>query len=140
LSTAFGVTVAVTGTAGTSYVCTFPTISGNVPTMTAASALTGGTTPTASVATTTPGVTGTNTRPVGSGTARNLRAWAVDLVDGGVHKRIAINNGEAVWTGTVGYTGSGAAIFQFTLNPFKDTSGNYYTILDDDTAQAGTFA
>lgn len=105
-----------------------------------ASGLTGGTSPAVTVVNATPGVVGKNSRGVGPATSRNLRKWAIDLVDGGVHKRIVINSGEATQTGTVGYTGSGAAIYQFTLQPYKDSSGNFYTILDDDAAQTGTFA
>lgn len=133
---AWGIPVTVTGTAGSSYVVTFPVGVGNITQMTAST--TG--VATASVATTTPGVTGVNSRPVGSGTSRNLRVWAVDLTDGGVHKRVTINSGEAVWTGTTTYSGGGASIYQFTLQPFKDTNGNYYTILSDDPADAETFA
>lgn len=141
LSAAFGITVTVTGTPGTSYVVTFPTTAGNVSQMTASgAALTGGTTPAISVATTTPGVTGINSRPVGAGTARSLRTFCIDLSDGPVQKRFGINNGEAIWTGTVGYTGSGAAIAQFTLNPFKDQNNLYYVLQDNDPAQAGSYA
>jgi hypothetical protein len=140
LSAAFSITVTVTGTPGTSYVVTFPAASGNISQMTVSPAFTGGTTPAASVATTTPGVTGVNSRHVQSGTGRNLRAWHIDLVDGTVHRRVGINNGEAIWTGTVGYTGSGAAISQFTLNPFKDSNGDYYVVTDDDPAMAGAFS
>jgi hypothetical protein len=74
------------------------------------------------------------------GTARNLRVWCIDLVDGTVHKRININSGEAVWTGTTSYSGGAASEYAFTLQPYKDSSGNYYTILDDDTATAEAFA
>lgn len=141
LNAAFGVTgITVTGTAGTSYVVTFPSSLGNVAQMTASAAFTGGTTPTIAVATTTPGVTGTNSRPVSSGIGRNLRAFVLDLSDGILQRRILINSGEAEQNGTVTYSATGMAIYQFTLNPYKDTSGNYFTILDNDTAQAGAFA
>lgn len=51
-----GGTIGVTGSAGTSYVVTFPTILGNVPTMVVSgTGLTGGSSPTAAVAETTPG-------------------------------------------------------------------------------------
>jgi hypothetical protein len=140
LSTAWGITVGVTGTAGTSYVCTFPVTAGNVPQMTAANGLTGGTTPTVTVTTGTPGVAGVNSRAVSAGTGRNLRAWAIDLIDGTLHKRIYIPNGEALWTGTTTYSGSAAAEYQFTLQSYPDANGNYYYITDDSTADAESFA
>lgn len=140
LSAAWGITVTVTGTAGTSYVITFPTTAGDVPTISASSALTGGTTPTVTVAVTTPGVAGTNTRNVTAGTNRNLRAWAIDVVDGVLKRRFILNAGEAVQSGDITYTASGLAEYQFTLTAFKDSNGYFYTILDNDSAQAGTFA
>jgi hypothetical protein len=141
LRTAWGLAVTVTGTAGTSYVITFPDASGDVPQATAdGSTLSGGTTPDASVATTTPGVTGVNSTPVGSGTGRNLRPFCIILKDGSVNQVIAINSGEATQSGTVTYSSSGAAIYQFTLQPYKDSSGNYFTILDNDPAQGEVFA
>ena len=76
LQNTWDLNVTVTGTAGTSYVVTFPASEGNVTQMTTTSALTGGSSPTSSVATTTPGVTGVNTRQVGPGLARNLRSSA----------------------------------------------------------------
>lgn len=143
LSSAFGITVTVTGTAGTSYVVTFPIASGNVPQMLVdGSGLTGGTTPGASVATTTPGVNGTNTRDVGAGTLRNLRAWVLDVIDGAVNKRVWVPNGEAVMTGTVAYTSSGAAISQFTLTAYPDSiiGGKFFRIIDNNPASALTFS
>jgi hypothetical protein len=139
LTTAFGVTIPLpTGTAGTSYVITFPVVAGNVGPMTATNNITGVTAIT--VATTTPGVTGTNTRAVGAGLARNLRVWCIDLVDGSVHKRIVMNSAEATWTGNVSYNGAGAAQYEFTLQPYKDTSGNFYSVIDDNSADAEAFA
>jgi len=140
LRAAWNIPVTVSGTAGTSYVVTFVAAEGDVPLMTVTSALTGGTSPTATVATTTPGVTGVNTRAVAAGTGRNLRAWCIDLVDGNLHKRYYIPNGEAVWTGTTTYSGGAAAEYQFTLQPFPDANGNYFYIMDDSGADAESFA
>lgn len=139
---AWDITVTVTGTAGSSYVITFPAGEGNVAQMTTSAAnLTGGTTPTASVATTTPGVTGVNTRVIGRGTARNLRYFCVDLFDGAISERYIVTQGEAVWTGNVTYSGSALKIAQFQLNTFFDSStGGYYTKLDNNPAQGLTFA
>jgi hypothetical protein len=77
---------------------------------------------------------------VSAGTGRNLRAWAIDLIDGTLHKRIYIPNGEALWTGTTTYSGSAAAEYQFTLQSYPDANGNYYYITDDSTADAESFA
>jgi hypothetical protein len=139
LQTAFGITIPLpTGSPGSSYVITFPVTAGNVGQLTATNNITGVTSIT--VATTTPGVTGVNSRGVGSGTGRNLRVFCIDLVDGSLHKRIVINNGEAVWTGTTTYSGSAAAEYQFTVQPYKDSSGLYYVILEDNSADAEAFA
>lgn len=136
LRSAWGLAVNVTGSAGGPYTITFPTAAGNVPLASAdGSTLTGGTSPGANVVTATPGVTGVNSTPVGAGTGRDLRPFCIVLKDGSVVKLFAINSGEAVQSGTVGYTGSGAAVYQFTLQPYKDANGNYYTILDNDPAQ-----
>lgn len=51
-----GGTIGVAGTAGTSYVVTFPSVLGNVPTISAVGSFTGGTSPAIAVAETTPGV------------------------------------------------------------------------------------
>jgi hypothetical protein len=140
LQAAWGIDVAVSGTAGSSYVVTFPTAAGNVPQMTVAADLTGGTDPAASVATTTPGVTGVNSRVVGRGLARNLRYFCIDLFDGSLTERYLITQGEAVWTGSVTYSGTALKIAQFTLNTFFDNAtGGYYTKLDNSPASAITF-
>lgn len=136
LRLAWGLSVTVTGTAGTSYVITYPTASGNVPTATAdASLLTGGTSPAIGVVVTTPGVTGVNTTAVGAGTGRNLRPFCIILKDGSVTKVVAINSGEATQTGTITYSGTGASIYQFTVQPYKDANGYFFSILDNDPAQ-----
>lgn len=128
---------AVTVSGSGPFTITFPIGLGNVGQLTAdATNATGGT---VTPSTTTPGVASVNSRGVGSGTGRNLRQWAIDLVDGSVHKRVLINNGEAVWTGTTTYSGSAAATYQFTLQPYKDSNGLYYVVLDDDPATSAAF-
>lgn len=132
----------VTGSAGGPYTVTFPASLGNVDQMTAdATLLTGGTTPGVTVATTTPGVAPVNTRVVGSGTGQNLRSWLVYMSNGRVRKLFVISNGEATQTGAVGYTGTGASVSEFSLQPFPDPStGAFFTLLDDDPAQNVTYA
>jgi hypothetical protein len=139
LREAWDLNVTVTGTAGTSYVVTFPAAEGDIPTMTLAlgSTLTGGT---ATVAVTTPGVTGVNTRAVGAGTQRNFRQFIVDAYDATIQKRALIQLGEAVWTGTVDISGSNAQKAQFTLNTFPDAAGNNYYLIDNDSAMGLAFA
>jgi hypothetical protein len=133
------VTVAL---AGSVYTLTFPSAEGNLgQVQTNGSALTGGTTPNAVSATTTPGVTGVNSRLIGKATGRNFRLFCIDLFDGAVAERHIITLGEAVWTGSVTYSGSALKIAQFTLNVFFDNSvGAYYTQLDNNTGQGLTFA
>lgn len=138
LQAAWGVAVVVSGTAP-SYTLTFPAAAGNVGQVTSSANFTpagAGVT----VSTTTPGVTGVNSRGVGSGTGRNLRSFVIDLVDGSMHKRVVMNNAEAVWTGTTTYSGSAAAEYQFTIQPYKDSSGLFYVILDDSVADSEAFA
>jgi hypothetical protein len=138
---AWDLTVSVTGTAGTSYVVTFPVGEGNISQMGATGAFVGGASPTISVATTTPGVTGVNSRVVGRGVARNLRYFCIDLFDGAVTERYLVTQGEAVWTGNVTYNQSALKIAQFQLNTYFDASvGGYYTKLDNNTAQGLTFS
>jgi hypothetical protein len=136
LRNAWGLNVAVTGTAGTSYVITYPTAAGNVPASTAdGTGLTGGTSPAATSVVTTPGVTGVNTTSVGSGTGRDLRPFCIILKDGSVVKMIVISSGEATQSGTTTYSGSAASVYQFTLQPYKDGNGFFFVILDNDAAQ-----
>jgi hypothetical protein len=140
LQTAWDLAVTVSGTAGSSYIVTFPAAEGDAPLMTITAAFTGGTTPAASVAVTTPGVNGVNKRIIGRGVARNLRYFCIDLFDGAVSERYLITQGEAIWTGSVTYNQSALKIAQFNLNTFFDaTVGGYYTKLDNNPAQALTF-
>lgn len=136
LQAAWGLDVTVSGTLSAGATITYPTASGNVPLAVAdGSNLTGGTTPSADIVVTTPGVTGINSTPVGSGTGRDLRPYFIPLKDGDVVKVFSINVGEAVQSGNTDYTGSGAAEYQFTLQPYKDGNGRFYTVLDNDPAQ-----
>lgn len=129
---------AVTVTGTSPFPVTFPASLGNVNQLTADNTLATGGTVTPS--TTTPGVAPINTRPVGSGTAQNLRSWLIYLSDGSKHKLFVINNGEAVQSGTVAATGNAAAIAQFTLTPYLDSNGVFFTVIDDDPAQNTTYA
>jgi len=133
--------VTVTGSAGGPFTVTFPAALGNVDALIAdATGLTGGTTPGVTVATTTPGVPPTNTRPVGSGTGQNRRCWLVYAADGVKAKGFALGNGEAVHTGTVGITGNGVSVAQFTLNPYPDSNQNFFTLIDNDSAQSVAYS
>jgi len=135
LTTLVGGTVTVTGTAGSSYVCTFPVSLGNIGQMTVTTAFTGGTTPAASVATGTPGVNGTNTLAVPPFVGRNLRQFVIDAVDLPVHERILLPNAEAVQTGDVTLAGTDITGFEFTCTPYPDALGNAFYNLNDDPAR-----
>lgn len=138
-ATNFGITVTCTGTAGTSYVITFPTTLGNVATMTATNNITGATGIT--IATTTPGTNATNTRPVFPSAGQNLRQFGIDLIDGVVHQRIIIANGEAIQDVDVTYNVGAATVYGFTINPYPDVNGNFFTEIDDNEAlSSGDFA
>jgi hypothetical protein len=121
------------------YTLTFPTADGNVPQIqTNGLSLTGGTSPNAVAATTTPGVQGVNTRYIGKGTARNLRYFCIDLFDGAVSERYLMTQGEAVWTGNVTYSGSALKIAQFSLSALYDNSlGPNGRLLREDRQQPG---
>lgn len=140
LTNAFGFTVAVSGTVSVSYVITFPANLGNVPLMTVSNQLTGGGA-TISIATTTPGVTGTNTWDVMPYTGLNLRTFLIYLIDGGVHKCLYIPNGEAVGTGSPKYQGGDWTMWQYTVNCYIDAVGKFYReISDNPAASAGLYA
>lgn len=138
LRAAWGLAVVNSGTLTSGQTVTFPAAAGAVPLATAdGSGLTGGTSPAVAVVSTTPGVTGINKTPVGSGTGRDLRPWALAFKDGSVTKVYAVNTGEATESGTTPLNSTGPSESQFTLQPYKDSSGNFYTILDNDPAQGG---
>lgn len=138
-ATNFGITVTVTGTAGASYVIMFPATLGNVATMTATQAITGATG--ISVATTTPGTNAVNTRPVFATPGQNLRQFGVDLIDGGIHSRLIIANGEAIQDSDLTFNVGTATVYGFTVNPYLDVNGNFFTEIDDNEAlSSGSFA
>jgi hypothetical protein len=139
LRAAWGIAVTVTLSSNV-YTITFPVAEGAASQITATAAFTGGTTPSVATAITTPGVQGVNTRTVGSGTAANRRAFVVDTVDGSLKQRFVINNGEAVQSGAVSYTGSGLAVYQFQLSTYLDSNNLYYSIIDNDSAMGQSFA
>jgi hypothetical protein len=134
LSNLVGGTVTVTGTAGTSYVITFPSSLGNTQQAQVAATFTGGTTPAISIATTTPGVNGTTTWDVMPYTGINARQWGIYLVDGSVHTCKYIPNGEAVGTGSPVYKGSDGTIYEFTVNCYIDALGRFYRDITDNPA------
>lgn len=141
LLASLGITVTVTGTAGTSYVLTYPANMGNVPAATVTSAFTGGASPAISIATTTPGVSPTYSQPFGPSPSQNLRSWAIDLVDGGVHHRKYVPQGEAVATGTVANVATDLTAVQFVTNCYVDSAGNWgYDLHDNIFAAPGLFS
>jgi len=62
------------------------------------------------------------------------------VVDGSVSRRFVINNGEAAQTGQITYGGNGAATYQFELQAYLDSSNQFYQIIDNDPANAGSFS
>lgn len=139
LNTAYGATgFAVTGTAGTSYVITFPMTMGNVAKASVAQAITGASA-IANVVTT-PGANAVNTRAIAGFSGQNLRQFGIDLVDGTVHRRFYIPNGEAVPTGSVSLKGSAGAFYSFDITPYPDSTGELaYDINDNPALAAGLF-
>ena len=133
LSNLVGGTVTVTGTAGSSYIVTFPSSCGNVATMQVAAAFTGGTTPTIAVATTTPGVNGITNWDVMPYTGMNNRQFVIFLADG-VHLGKWVTNAEAIQTGTATYQGSNLTVYEFTVNCYIDSVGRFYREISDNPA------
>lgn len=125
---------AVTVSGSGPYAVTYPSTLGDVSQLTADNSLATGGTVTPS--TTTPGVAPINTRVVGAGTRQNLRAWLIYADNGRVHKLFSLTNGEATQSGTIGMTGNGASVSEFSLQPYPDaTTGAFFTLIDDDPAQ-----
>lgn len=146
LSTIGSGNVTVTGGPGpgTPYVATFvgTLAAQDVPVMTASAAgLTGGTTPAVAVTTTTPGVAVANSWGVGGVISMNLRQFSIDLVDGAIHKRYYIPNGEVSPTGSIVYQAKDLTVYSFHLECFPDASGNFFYDLNDNPAlNSGLYA
>lgn len=136
LSAAWGITVTVTGTAGSSYVVTFPAANGNVTLITTTNAVTGVTAIT--VVETTPGVNPINTTNIKAYTGTDYFQFGIDLVDGSVHKRYIVPNADAVRTGTVSYVASALTVYAFTINCYPDSNGNLAIDINDNPALSGT--
>lgn len=134
LSTAVGGTVTVTGTPGSSYVVTFPVALGNVGLMTVLNSITGVTA--INVAETTPGVSGLNKISVAPFTGRNLRQFGIDMSDGVSRKRLYIPNGEATATGNVAYKSNDLTVWNFDVECYPDTSGNFFYDFNTNAALA----
>lgn len=138
LSTIGAGNVLVTGTAGSSYVLTFAgTLAAtNVNTVTVnATSLTGGT---LTATTTTPGVAAVTSTVVKGYTGQNLRSFGVDLQDGLINKRIVINNGEAVASGSTAYIATDLAIRSFVLTAYPDVNGVIWTEYSNDPSLTTT--
>lgn len=125
------VAVVVTGTAGTSYVLTFPANYGALSALTVVAAFTGGTTPTATFVNTTAGVNGVNVMTVKPVSTPNLRQFALDLVSGTVKHRYWYPSAEAVQTGDTNYKGDDFSTRDFTLNPYAQSDGSFYTDINN---------
>lgn len=124
-------TFTVTGTAGTSYVVTFPQSLGNVPTMGTTNQFTGGSSPALSVAVTTPGVSGTTSWAVAPFVGRNLRQFCIDLIDTPVHRRFQVASGEITSQGDIVFKADDLTVYQFQLACYPDGAGNFFTELSD---------
>ncbi len=139
LSTAFGITVTVTGTVSSVYNITFPVGAGNVPGIqTNSLGLTGAT---IAQSTTTPGVNGINRSVVAPFSGVNTRQFGFDFIDttasGTIHLRYILTNAEATLSGTIPRTANDLTILPFTISPIYDASiGGFFIDLNDDPARA----
>ncbi len=133
--------VTVSGSAGGPYTITFPASLGNVAQISANGAqLTGGSSPNVTTATTTPGVAPTNTRTVGPGTGLNSRCWYIVAQDGAKGQAVALGNGEASASGDSAISGGALKTTQFSVRAYPDLNGNFFYIIDNDSAQGVTYA
>jgi len=141
LRSAFGIPgLTVTGTAGTSYVVTFVG-AGDVPTMqTNGGSLTGGSSPNAAVAVTTPGANGVNSFNLLPNTSRNLRYFGLDVVSGGIYRKLVLTNTEAIRNGNVAYTSTDDTVYPMTLNCYIDSQSRWgYEVNNDPNLASGLF-
>jgi hypothetical protein len=136
LSALIGQTVGVALAAGV-YTITFPAVMGNVGQIQTNSASLLPVGATATAATTTPGVTGTNRSVVTPYAGTNLRQFGIDLIDGAINVRLILTNAEAVLSGTISRNANGIAVLPFTINPYYDpTIGGFFIDLNNDPYRA----
>lgn len=135
LTALVGATVGVTGTPGSSYVVTFPSSLGNVPTIaapyTAATGLTN-----SSVATTTPGVNATTVTNVKTSTAADQRVFILDMFDGLIQRRIIVPTGEVTDIADITHSGANETVYELTIQPYPASDGTMYIDITNDPAQA----
>lgn len=136
LSALVGGTVTVSGTAGSSYVVTFPEELGDVPTLQLIASLTGGTAPAASVAVTTPGVSAVTVTRVKTSTQQDLRVFILDMADGSIHRRVIIPEGEVTAVADISHNGGNETVYELTITPYPQPDGAMYIDITDDPAQA----
>lgn len=128
--------VAVTGSAGGPYTVTFQgtLAAANLPQMVAVSNLTGGTSPSVAVATTTQGSAGSLLTITDDTTGqRDVRAFCFDLVNGTNHERYYIPNGEVSARGNVVSKFDTPTTYDVTITAYPDASGvavKRYFLLD----------
>lgn len=134
LSSAFGITVTVTGTAGSSYVLTYPAANGNVPLVQTTNNITGVTaiTPVETTAGTNP----VNTTNVKAYTGTDYWQFGFDLVDGSIHKRYVVPIADATMTGSVTYSATALTIYAFTIDCYPDSNGTLVIDINDNPALA----
>jgi hypothetical protein len=128
LRSATGLATLTVGLTGSVYTVTFDAASGNLPQLSYANGLTGGTSPGVTVATTTPGANPVNTTLVKPATSLNQRYFVVDLESGsGIYHRRWYKNAEAIQAGDVALaTGDDFSVYAFTMNAYLDNSGAFY--------------
>lgn len=137
LSAAWGITVTVTGTAGVSYVVTFPATLGNVAMQQVnTSGITGVTS--SNVAETVAGVNPINTTNVKAYTGADYWQFGIDLVDGNIHKRYVTQQADATPTGSITYAGSSLTIVAFTIDCYPQSDGTLFIDLNDNPALSAT--
>lgn len=87
-----------------------------------------------STATTATGVTTTNVKGF---TGSDVRAWIIDQVDGGIHTRKIIPQGEVTDLGDI-VSGGDVVAYELTVECYPSSDGTLYIEMTDDPAVAVT--
>jgi hypothetical protein len=135
LSTLYGHTVTVTGTAGSSYVITHPVGVGNVPLATVSHSITGATG--IAIVHTTPGVAPITTTSVKAYTGSDIRSFGLEEQFGAnITRRVYIDRGEAALTGDITDNHTGLRVFQYEVTAYPVADGTLYLDITNNPAEA----
>jgi hypothetical protein len=67
-------------------------------------------------------------------TGTDFWQFGIDLVDGNIHKRYIVPQGDAVLTGNISYVANALTVYNFTINCYPDSTGTLVIDLNDNPA------